>query len=144
MHIVTGSNGHVQVLLQDETVFTLGANADMVIDDFVYDPNTSTRKIAAQLTKGVFRWVTGKVARTGPQDLKVGLAVGSIGIRGTDFEVSVESDGAGYVKLFSGKLEITKTKDGGKFNLDAGQMVKFSADGIWEKPTSLDTARPSI
>jgi hypothetical protein len=70
--------------------------------------------------------------------------IGSIGVRGTDFEVSVEPGGDGYVKLFTGKLEITEAKSGAVFDMDAGQMVKFHADGTWETPTTLDAAKPSI
>jgi len=39
--IVTGSDGHMQLLLLDETVFTIGPNSDIVVDEFVYDPDTS-------------------------------------------------------------------------------------------------------
>jgi hypothetical protein len=41
-------------------------------------------------------------------------------------------------------LEITETKSGTVFDMDAGQMVKFHADGTWEQPASLDAAKPSI
>jgi hypothetical protein len=143
-HILTGPNGRLQVLLNDETVFTLGPNSDMTLDEFVYDPKTAAGKVTANISKGLFRFVTGKVARQTPDNLKVKLSVGFIGVRGTDFEVSVETSGDGSVKLFSGKLEVTETKDGEKLNLDGGQMVKFHADGTWEPVTSLAAARPSI
>jgi hypothetical protein len=142
--IVTGKDGKVTLKLPDETTFTMGPESEFTIDDFVYDPTTTASKIAANIIKGVFRFVTGKVARTHPENLKVELAAGEIGPRGTDFEVSVDSSGDGYVKLFSGKLEITGKKTGNKFSLDAGQMMKFDADGTWGQPTSLDAAQPSI
>jgi hypothetical protein len=142
--VVTGPGSRLQLLLPDETVFTLGPSSDMVMDDFVFDPHTSATKMTANIAKGLFRFVTGKIASHDPNKVKVKVAYGTIGPRGTDFEVSVEPDGAGYVKLFSGKLEITETKSGNVFNMDAGQMVKFHADGTWEAPTSLDAARPSI
>lgn len=143
-HILTGPNGRVQVLLNDETVFTLGPNSDMTLDEFVYDPKTSAGKVTANIAKGLFRFVTGKVARQTPDNLKVKVSVGTIGVRGTDFEVSAEPGGDGYVELFSGKLEVTETKSGDKLNLDGGQMVKFHADGTWEPITSLDAVKPSI
>ncbi len=87
-HIVTGPDSHVQIMLLDETVFTMGPNSDMILDEFVYDPDTSAGKITARITKGVFRWVTGKVARQGFNE-KIKVPTGTIGIRGTDVEVSV-------------------------------------------------------
>jgi hypothetical protein len=128
------------VLLLDETVFTIGPNGDMVIDEFVYDPNNSRDKITARLQKGVFRWVTGEVARKNPANMKVTLPVGAIGIRGTDFEAMVAPDGSGSVKLFSGQLEITEKKTQRTFPLNAGQMVTFSADGIFSPPAPLEPA----
>ena len=89
----------MQVLLLDETVFTIGANSDMVLDTFVYEPSTSADIISARLQKGVFRWVTGKVARKDPASMKVILPVGTIGIRGTDFEVNYEPDAPGLIRL---------------------------------------------
>src|ERR1700720_257293 len=66
-HVTTDAAGHLQVLLLDETVFTLGPDADMTLDEFVYDPKTSAGKVTAQVSKGAFRFVTGKVARAHPE-----------------------------------------------------------------------------
>lgn len=81
--ITTDPNGKLQIMLLDETIFTLGPNSDMVMDEFVYDPKTNAGKVTAKITKGIFRFVTGKVARKEPENMKVKLAVGTIGIRGT-------------------------------------------------------------
>ena len=82
-HVTTDAQGRLQVMLLDETIFTIGPNSDMVLDEFVYDPTTSAGKVTARVTKGVFRFVTGKVARKDPASMKVGLPIGTIGIRGT-------------------------------------------------------------
>jgi hypothetical protein len=89
--ITTGSEGRLQIMLLDETVFTIGPNAAMVIDQFVYDPQTSAGKVTATVLKGTFRFVTGKVAKREPSDMEVKLPVGSIGVRGTS--VAGETDG---------------------------------------------------
>jgi hypothetical protein len=132
--IVTGADGRLQVLLLDETVFTMGANSDMVLDEFVYDPDTSVEKFNARVMKGIFRLVTGKVARKDPASMKVTLPVGDLGIRGTDFEATVESDKSGAVKLYSGQLQITEAKTGRIFLLNAGETVTFGRDGIFSQP----------
>ncbi|MCP3986342.1 MAG: FecR domain-containing protein [bacterium] len=81
--IRTDQVGGLQILLLDETVFTLGPDSEMTIDEFVYDPNASGGRIDATLAKGVFRFVTGKVARDEPENVNLKLPEGSIGIRGT-------------------------------------------------------------
>ncbi|HTY64282.1 MAG TPA: FecR domain-containing protein [Acidobacteriota bacterium] len=127
--IVTGVDGHLQILLLDETVFTIGANSDMVLDEFVYDPSTNIDKVTARLAKGIFRWVTGKVARKSPDQLRVKLPVATIGIRGTDFEVKYEPGVPGSIRLFSGELEIGESRTGKSFMMHAGQAATISMDG---------------
>ena len=73
----------MQLMLLDETVFTIGPNTNMTIDEFVYDPATGAGQVTASLAKGVLRFVTGKIAQGAPEDMTVKLPVGTIGIRGT-------------------------------------------------------------
>ena len=65
--IKTDSEGHLQVLLLDETVFTIGPNSSIVIDEFVYDPKTQDGVMQASITKGVFRYVSGRIAAKKPR-----------------------------------------------------------------------------
>jgi len=43
----TGSASSLQVLLRDRSVFTIGANARLTLDRFVYDPNRNSSDVAA-------------------------------------------------------------------------------------------------
>ncbi len=80
-HVVTGPDGHFKMLLIDKTVFTLGANSDIVLDEFVYDPKTSVGKIFAALIKGTFRWVTGKISQHQFDSIPGRWAVSEFGVR---------------------------------------------------------------
>ena len=60
--IETGKDGQLQILLLDQTVFTLGPLSDLVVDELIYDPDNAGAKAKAGMVKGVFRAVTGKVA----------------------------------------------------------------------------------
>jgi len=81
--ITSGKESGLQVMLLDETVFTIGPNSEISIDEFVYDPSTGSGKIAASVAKGAFRFITGKIARKRPEDMTVRLPTATIGIRGT-------------------------------------------------------------
>ncbi len=81
--VSTDSEGTLQILLLDETVFTIGPNSAIIIDKFIYDPASESGQVNAKVVKGVFRFVTGKIARKKPSDMKVDLPAGSIGVRGT-------------------------------------------------------------
>ncbi len=130
--IITGSTGRVQLLLLDDTVFTAGPNSDMKIDEFVYDPAETTKnKLVATITKGIFRFVTGKVARNDPANMKVNLPVGTIGERGTEIECKVEPDGSGYLKVFSGEATFTNKFDE-QIVVKIGQTVTFDRSGRFD------------
>ena len=73
----------MQLLLLDETVFTIGANTEFTVDEFVYDPATGIGNVTTSLAKGVLRFVTGNVARGDPEDMVINLPTGTLGIRGT-------------------------------------------------------------
>ena len=133
-HLTTGPDSRVQLLLLDETVFTLGPNSDMVLDEFVYDPKSSAGKITASLAKGTFRFITGKIAHRDTDNVKLKIPVGDLGFRGTDVETEVSPDGSGYVKLFTGQVEIKEHKTGDLLVLSPGEMVTFTADGTFSAP----------
>jgi hypothetical protein len=134
--MVTGPEGRAQILLPDETIFTLGPGSDMVFDDFIFDPATSSGKISAVIAKGLFRFVTGKIAPHDPQHLNVKIAVGTIGVRGTDIEFEQSPDGSGYVKLFSGLADLTPYDTDTTIELHPGQMI------TWTDYTKLSGPKP--
>ncbi len=90
--ITTGPEGQTQILFVDQSTMTVGPRSDMVIDEFVYDPNAGTGKLAASLTRGVFRFVGGKLSK---QDNAVTMQTPSatIGIRGGLILVDLSPDG---------------------------------------------------
>jgi hypothetical protein len=81
--VVTGAESKLQVLLLDESAFTVGPNSEMVLDEFVFDPATADGRVAARVMKGGFRFVSGKIALKDPSRMKVATPVATIGIRGT-------------------------------------------------------------
>lgn len=79
----------LQVLLKDDSTFTVGPQCDMVIDKFVYDPDKKTNSISAKVKKGMFRFASGKVSKTNPQEINIETPTATMGIRGTMVEVLV-------------------------------------------------------
>ena len=95
--IEVAAGGRMQIMLLDETVFTLGSGAKLVIDEFVYDPAAQSGSMTTQITKGAFRFVSGKLAKSSPQAMKVKLPTASISIRGTQVAGIVDEDGSSQV-----------------------------------------------
>lgn len=89
--ITSGERAAMQVLLLDETTFTVGPKAQLTVDEFIYDPNADTGAMTARVTKGAFRFMSGKTAKN-PDDVKLETPVASMGIRGTIVEGAVGED----------------------------------------------------
>jgi hypothetical protein len=111
--VTTGPEGKLQILLLDETSFTVGANSELELDEFVFDPATNAGKVSARIAKGAFRFVTGKVARRDPASMQVATPVGTIGIRGTMTAGTVGSGEATFVLLGPGPENNADEKTGG-------------------------------
>jgi hypothetical protein len=90
--VVTQRQSGMQVLLLDESVFTIGESNDLVIDRFVYDPDRSVGEIAARSTQGFLRFVSGGVGAIAPQNVSIETPSATIGSRGTSFDVVVGAE----------------------------------------------------
>lgn len=115
---VQSEAGRMQVLLLDETVFTVGPNSDLVIDEFVYDPVSGAGSVSANFTKGVLRYVSGKVAQVNPGNVTIRTPTATIGVRGTSLFVIDDPETADT--QFIGLLGPGAANDG---NLKAGGMT---------------------
>lgn len=136
-HVTTGPGGHLQILLRDETVFTLSAGSDMILDDFVYDPNTGAGKFAATVIHGLFRFVTGRLAPHTPDNFKIKIPIGFTGPRGTDFAIEVQPGGAGAIRVYSGLVELTLYDTGDVIEVTANAMLSFDENGRTTGPVPL-------
>jgi trimeric autotransporter adhesin len=100
-HIATGPVGQTQILFVDESAMSVGPNSDMTIDKFVYDPKTGTGTEALSATRGIFRYVGGKLSKlTTPVTMRTPSA--SIGIRGGVFLLNLMANGHLYVVFLYG------------------------------------------
>jgi hypothetical protein len=79
--INTTGSGLVQVLLVDGSTFTVGPGSDLVIDRFVYDPKKGVGQISASFSKGVMRFVGGKISKQ-EGGVNVDTPAGALAIRG--------------------------------------------------------------
>ncbi len=123
--VTTGPTGKLVVLLKDGTSFTITSNSEMVLDEYVYDPGPSGWTDASlKFTKGSFRWVTGK-ARNTPARASVQVPVGSIGIRGTEFEIVADPGGTGHVSLIEGRIDFSEFDTNKVTVLQPGQKLAF-------------------
>lgn len=91
--VKTGHDGSIGVTFEDKSVFTLGGDARMTLDSFMYDPETGDGSSNINVIKGMFKFVSGDIAANNPGEMKVETPVATIGIRGTTGGGSVEGEG---------------------------------------------------
>ena len=103
--VVTGESGQTQMLFLDESALTIGPNSEMVLDEFIYDPDTETGSLVMNATKGVFRLVGGKISKKNDGLLKTPSA--TIGIRGGIVIANVAENGATSATLLFGGMSVT-------------------------------------
>ena len=84
--VQTANASMLQILLLDRSNFTVGANARVTIDRFVYDPHRSASAVGASVAKGAFRFISGRSIHNMPGKTAITTPVASIGVRGTMFE----------------------------------------------------------
>lgn len=81
--IVTGGDSAIGITLADQSSLALGEEGRLVLDEMVYDPDAEDGGLSLSLTQGVFTFVSGQIAKTGPDAMVINTPVGTIGIRGT-------------------------------------------------------------
>ena len=116
----TGAGGKLRVTFSDDTQLTLGPDAEVIIDEFVYAPEKKSGNAALRFAAGTARVIAGAIEDNGgAAAFSIRTPVATIGIRGTDFFVELEGDHL-QVALFSG-YEVTVTNAAGTTVLRPGE-----------------------
>lgn len=89
----TATQSNVGVTFVDNSTFTLDENGQLALDEMVYDPASETGSFTTSLTSGVFSFVSGQIAKVGPEAMVINTPVATIGIRGTQGLIKQETDG---------------------------------------------------
>lgn len=101
--LVTGKDSSVGVTFVDKTNFSLGADARMAMNEFAFNPQNGTGHALLSVLQGSFSFVSGQVAKTGPDAIKVQMPTMTIGIRGTTV--------AGYASAEGSESQVTLLKN---------------------------------
>src|SRR5262249_19237438 len=134
--LTTGSKTRLELTFVDGTKLTVGDKASVTVDRFLYQPRGLGNAFDAVVT-GPFRFISGKLDKTGGSTSSIKTAFATVGIRGTNFWGG-PIDGHAGVVLFSGAVTVTNpagsvdlTKPGQGTNI-VGRNAP-SAVTIWPK-----------
>ena len=107
-------NGRIAIQFIDDSVIRLTEHSKVIIDEYIFDSNPEKSTLSLNFVKGTGRFVTGKLKRIKKENIKIRTNSATIGIRGTDFTVSVDETGRSMVILLpnpdgtaSGEITVT-------------------------------------
>jgi hypothetical protein len=102
----TGANARLEVTFNDKSVLTLGENANVAIDRYVYNPAKSTGELALNATRGAFRFAGGSIEKLQKKTVTISTPVAAMAVRGTDFWAG-PIDGKFGVLLLKGNVRVS-------------------------------------
>ncbi|MGB0698968.1 MAG: FecR family protein, partial [Parvibaculales bacterium] len=126
--VETGETTRAQVLLRDESVFSLAPSSKVLFDEFVYDPMAGEGALEASLLSGGMRFVSGQLSKNQPENIKIKAGKATVGIRGTEIMAKHGEQGTTFV-LLSGAMEIA-TESGRQLIDRSGFGIDISNDGM--------------
>lgn len=105
----------------DKSRLKIGPRSEIVLDKFVYDPDTNAIQGTLNLVRGVLRFASSAVDR----DITFETATATIGVRGTVFDL-MATDRSTEIMVHEGRVDV----DGpdGTVSLTAGQSLTVTAN----------------
>ena len=97
--IETAADSSIRMRFSDGSAFSLGENAAMSVDAYSYQENSAGNSFTSSIFKGVFRFVSGFIARQRARSMGVRTPVATIGIRGTQVAGEVDATSARIMLL---------------------------------------------
>ena len=85
----TGSDGSVGITMTDNALLSAGPNSVLVLDRYDFDSTTNQGHFDASLRRGTLAVVSGRLARQSPDAMTLRTPSAVLGVRGTEFVVSV-------------------------------------------------------
>ena len=121
---VKTGNGKVGIEFIDATRVDVTQHSKLIIDEFVYDPNSKTGKLSLKASLGTVRYASGQIAKNSATNVKITTPTATIGVRGTDFTMTIDETGSSTIILlpscdtngscFVGEISVES---------DAGQVI---------------------
>jgi len=120
--IRTGGGTVLQIDFTDKSRMTLGPNTEFEVEKYFQAAGgvSGEEAFTSRVFKGAFRFVSGLIARKKRQNVRITIAVATIGIRGTHFEGEVTERQEKYGKTVDASAKVALLEPEGS---DAGNAI---------------------
>lgn len=123
-NVKTGTKSRAQFSMIDGGLLSLKPNSEIRISEYEFKDGATNSTASIELIKGGLRSISGKIKKRGG-DFDVKTPVGSIGIRGTHFELEMV-DGDLAIAVWDGAIDLTVDSGGQAQTVSFGEGEDFS------------------
>jgi hypothetical protein len=99
LDVVATAKGKVRIDFIDDTRVDVTEHSRLLIDDFVYDASSQEGSLSLKASLGTIRYASGQIAKTSQQNVKITTPTAVIGVRGTDFTMTIDEIGSSTIIL---------------------------------------------
>lgn len=100
--VQTGADALAKIVFLDQTNLSIGPSARVSLNQYVYSADRPAGKVALNLLKGTYRFVTGDLDK---KAYEINTPVATIGVRGTVFDVAT-TGARSIVTLLEGAVTV--------------------------------------
>lgn len=133
--IETQRESEAELVLADDTKLAVGPNSQITLDSFIYDPDKKNGEVVINATKGAFKFITGKSAKSA---YTIKTPASTIGVRGTEFDGFVDENGEIALLLHDGEINVCNTARSCKRLNRRGYFLHIRRNGLISDPRKWD------
>lgn len=139
--IETVERGWAYFRFNDRSKLRISGGTRLVLDRFVYDKSERTGEMGVEITKGVLRFISGRMNPTG---IEFRTPTALIGIRGTDLVILVGRRGATTVYVRKGEVMVKALASSEEVIVPRYEAVTINDDGEIDPAPYLPPAAPGL
>jgi hypothetical protein len=87
----TAKASSMGVTFKDNTLMSFGPDTELTVEEYLFAPAKVQYKLGARMDKGSLNYLSGVIAKLKPEAVTVKTPTGTIGVRGTQFLVTVQA-----------------------------------------------------
>jgi hypothetical protein len=139
------TDGRMAITFLDDSIVRLTEHSQLLIDEYIFDPDPSKSKMALTFALGTTRFITGNLNRIDKQNISLKTPTANIAIRGTDFTATVDELGRSLIILLpdslglsSGEIEVVTAMGSVILNKPFEATTVSVFENMPSKPVILD------
>lgn len=88
--VQTGPNGKAGLILEDDTVISMGYNSKIAIKSFMFQPKEKKLSFIARIFQGTVSFLSGRITQLAPDQVRIETPHATVGTRGTHVLIRVD------------------------------------------------------